>query len=138
MLHTTTSLLDRPVWQTLGKTVARLRRDIMALYYAARDPATPWYAKAVVACIVAYALSPIDLIPDFIPVLGWLDELILLPLALALAIRLIPPPVMAAARARAAVESSSPRPRSLLGAAFIVALWLAALALTIWMIRHAG
>lgn len=122
------------MWQTLRETATRLRRDTLALYYAARDPATPWYAKAMVLCIVAYALSPIDLVPDFIPVLGWLDELILLPLALALAIRLIPAPVMAAARLRAAAEADRPQRRSLAGAALVLSLWLATLALTVWII----
>jgi uncharacterized membrane protein YkvA (DUF1232 family) len=101
-----------------------IRRDIHALWLAARDPRTPWYAKALVFVIAAYALSPIDLIPDFIPVLGQLDELLLLPPAILLAVRLVPPRVMEEHRAAAARAQG--RPSSRAGAALIVALWLAA------------
>ena len=82
--------------------VAALRDETYALYVASRDPRTPWYAKLLVAAIVAYALSPIDLIPDFIPVLGQLDDLLLLPLGIALAIRLVPRAVLEEGRAEAA------------------------------------
>ena len=102
-----------------------LRRDVHALFLAARDPHTPWYAKAFALAIAAYALSPIDLIPDFIPVLGYLDEVILLPLAIALAIRMIPPAVMEEYRATA--RAAAERPVSRAGAALILALWLGAL-----------
>jgi uncharacterized membrane protein YkvA (DUF1232 family) len=108
----------------------RIKRDVHALWLAARDPRTPWYAKALALGIAAYALSPIDLIPDFIPVLGYLDELILLPLAIALAVRLVPPPVMAEHRAAAARAENRPTSRS--GAAFVIALWLLAAALLLW------
>jgi uncharacterized membrane protein YkvA (DUF1232 family) len=107
-----------------------IRRDVHALYLAARDPRTPWYAKAFALVIAAYALSPIDLIPDFIPVLGYLDELILLPLAIRLAIRLVPAEVMA--EHRAAALAAEHRPVSRAGAAGVMALWLAALALLLW------
>lgn len=108
-----------------------LRRDVHALWLAARDRRTPWYAKGLALLIAAYALSPIDLIPDFIPVLGLLDEVILLPLLIALAIRLVPPEVMVEHRAAAARAAA--RPRSRLGAALVVALWLlAAGALLLW------
>ncbi len=113
----------------------RLKRETIALYFAARDPSTPWHAKAFVGLIVAYALSPIDLVPDFIPVLGYLDEIVLLPLALTLAIRMIPAPVMCAARERAA-RQTEPRPRSRIGASIIVATWLAAAALGAWAIHR--
>jgi len=79
----------------------RLKNEITTLYLAARDPRTPWYAKAIIACVVAYALSPIDLIPDFIPVLGYLDDLLLLPLGIYLALKLIPAEVLIDARRRA-------------------------------------
>ena len=72
----------------------QLQAEVYALYLAYRDPRVPWYAKAVAACVVGYALSPIDLIPDFIPVLGYLDDLVLIPLGIALALRMIPPAVM--------------------------------------------
>jgi uncharacterized membrane protein YkvA (DUF1232 family) len=107
----------------------RLKAETLALYLAARDPRTPWYARLLVAGIVAYALSPIDLIPDFVPVLGLLDELVLLPLGIALALRLIPDQVMAEARARAQAELARARPRSRAAAAVIVAIWVAAIAL---------
>lgn len=109
----------------------------MALYFAARDPATPWYAKAFIAFVVAYALSPIDPIPDFIPVLGFVDEIILLPFALAFAIRLIPSSVMDAARIRASEEISGQRPRSYTAAVVIVMLWITAIVLTSWVVYRA-
>ncbi len=101
-----------------------LRRETLALYFALRDPRTPLLARIVAAAVVAYALSPIDLIPDFIPVLGMLDDLILVPLGIALCLRLIPSPVLAEARARA--SGSVMRPRSYVAAALIVIAWLAA------------
>ncbi|MBI0535191.1 DUF1232 domain-containing protein [Roseomonas sp. KE2513] len=109
----------------------RIRRDVHALYLAARDPRTPWYAKALALGIAAYALSPIDLIPDFIPVLGLLDEALLLPPAILLAVRLIPPEVMA--EHREAARRAASRPVSSAGAAMVVLLWLlAALVLLAW------
>jgi uncharacterized membrane protein YkvA (DUF1232 family) len=80
---------------------AELKRDVVALYSAARDPRVPWYAKVVALCIVAYAASPIDLIPDFVPILGYLDDLVILPLGIALAVRLIPAELLAEHRAAA-------------------------------------
>ena len=114
----------------------RLKSEITALYLAARHPATPWYAKALVIAIVAYALSPIDLIPDFIPVLGFLDELVLLPLAIALAVKLIPSQVLVECRTRAVeigrVDSKAGR----VGAVLIALLWVVAVALAgVWMYR---
>ena len=100
-----------------------LFRDVMALWLAARDPRVPLAARALAALVAAYALSPIDLIPDFIPVLGLLDDLVLLPCGLWLVLRLIPPATMADLRARAAQIS---RHRSRAGAASILMLWLAA------------
>ncbi len=100
-----------------------LKRDVVALWLAARDPRVPWYAKALAAAVAAYALSPIDLIPDFIPVLGLLDDLLLVPAGIWLAIRLIPPELMAELRHRAERQA---RPNSLAAAAAIVALWIAA------------
>lgn len=108
-----------------------IKRDVVALWIAARDPRVPWYAKAVCAAIAAYALSPIDLIPDFIPVLGYLDEAILLPLAILLAVRLVPPQLMAEFRAEADLRAE--RPVSRVAAAFIVILWIAAAALMLWL-----
>jgi uncharacterized membrane protein YkvA (DUF1232 family) len=107
-----------------------IRRDVHALWLAARDPRTPWYARALAVAIAAYALSPIDLIPDVIPVLGYLDEAILLPLALLAVIRMVPPAVMVECRAQA--EAAASRPVSRAGAAFIVAVWLAGAAALAW------
>lgn len=86
----------------LRDTGDRLQREVYALGLACRDPRVPWYAKALAAVIVAYALSPIDLIPDFIPVIGYLDDAILIPLGVALVLRMVPGEVMADCRARAA------------------------------------
>ena len=116
--------------QRLKKWARAIKRDVHALWLAARDPRTPWYAKAVALGIAAYALSPIDLIPDFIPVLGYLDDVILLPLAIMLAVRLVPPVVMAECRAIAIVAESKPVSR--VGVAFIVALWLLAAVALVW------
>ena len=102
---------------------AALKLDILVLYLAARDPRTPWAAKAIVAGIVAYALSPIDLIPDFIPVLGYLDDLILLPLGIYLALKIIPREVLADCRLLATTRKES-LARSWRAAMIIVALWL--------------
>src|SRR5512136_1678490 len=93
------------------KTKARvLKVQVYALYLAYRDPRTPWYAKAVAALVVGYAFSPIDLIPDFIPVLGYLDDLVLVPLGITLALKLIPAQVMAESRERASEIERSGKP----------------------------
>lgn len=102
----------------------RIKRDTHALYLACRDPRTPWYAKVFAAGVVAYALSPIDLIPDFIPVLGYLDDLILLPIGIALTVKLIPAAVMDEARAKAEIAARAPP--SLTAATVIVLIWLVA------------
>lgn len=98
------------------------KRDVLALWLARRDPRVPWPAKLLAALVAAYALSPIDLIPDFIPVLGQLDDLILIPLGIVLAVRLIPDDVLEELRGRAA---TSVRPRPLLGVTLIAATWVA-------------
>jgi uncharacterized membrane protein YkvA (DUF1232 family) len=99
-----------------------LKRDVGALWLAARDPRTPWAARLVALAVAGYALSPIDLIPDFLPVIGQLDDLIIVPLGIALAIRLVPPQLMAEFRARAV---AAPRPVSRLAAVLILLLWVA-------------
>ncbi len=104
--------------------VADLRREVVVLYLAVRDRRCPWYARALAAAVVAYALSPIDLIPDFIPVVGLLDDLVLVPLGLLAVRRLIPAAVLANARRRAETEGPSP-PASRLAGAAVIALWLA-------------
>jgi uncharacterized membrane protein YkvA (DUF1232 family) len=102
-----------------------LKTEIHALYLAAQDPRTPWYAKVLVSFVAAYALSPIDLIPDFIPVIGYLDDLIILPLGIFLAVRLVPAEVLAECRVRAAGAGSLPISR--VAAAVIIGLWIAGL-----------
>lgn len=109
----------------------RIKRDTYALFLAVRDPRTPWYAKVIAASVVAYAFSPIDLIPDFIPVLGYLDDVIIVPLGIVLAMKLIPAEVMAECRARADANRPSSKPRNYAGAAVVVALWILLAAISI-------
>lgn len=115
------------VWRQRART---LEREVYTLYFAYRDPRVPWYARVFVACVVAYVLSPIDLIPDFIPLLGYADELLLIPLAVTAARKMIPAAVMAESQARA--ERMSNKPVNRAGAAAIVALWIAVAAATAW------
>ena len=107
-----------------------IRRDVVAVWIAARDPRVPWYAKALALAVAAYALSPIDLIPDFIPVLGYLDDLIIVPLGILLVIKLIPAELMAEFRAEAARREAAPR--STVAAVVIVLTWIAAAGLLLW------
>jgi uncharacterized membrane protein YkvA (DUF1232 family) len=105
------------------KTWARqIKRDAVAVYLAARDPRTPWLAKCLALAVAAYALSPIDLIPDFIPILGYLDDLLIVPLGLLLVIRLLPPQVLTESREKA--DTLLSRPRSYLAATLMVGIWL--------------
>jgi uncharacterized membrane protein YkvA (DUF1232 family) len=114
-----------------AKTWARaLKRDVVALWLAARDPRVPLRAKIVAGAVAAYALSPLDLIPDFIPLLGYLDDLLLVPLGILLAIRLVPAALMAEFRLAAAERSG--RPVSRLGLAAILAIWLACIIFLVW------
>jgi len=123
--------------QRLRDWARRLQAETLALWFAARDDRTPWYAKLFVAAVVAYALSPIDLIPDFVPVLGLLDDVILIPIGVALALRMIPADVMAAARERARLALADPCPRSRVAAAVIVAIWIAGAALAALVVWRA-
>jgi uncharacterized membrane protein YkvA (DUF1232 family) len=113
-----------PILEDFNKHVRYLKRETYALYLAARHPATPWYAKLFVAGVVAYAFSPIDLIPDFIPVLGYLDDLLLIPLGIVIALKLIPPNVLAECRARAKELEASGKPVSRTAAVVIISIWL--------------
>ena len=127
------------VW-TIWKEKARaLRRETYAVYLACRDPRVPWYGRLLAACIVGYAFSPIDLIPDFVPVLGYLDDLILIPLGIALLLKVIPSEVMAECREKAAVAMASGKPTNWIAAGIIVAIWillaLAAVALTYRLLK---
>ena len=113
-----------------------LKEETLALHLAVRDRRTPWYAKALAGLVVLYAVSPIDLIPDFIPFLGSLDDLILVPLGIVVAIRLVPEPVMADCRMRAAhMNLQMGKTRAV--AVIVVLVWLALVALTIWLIWRA-
>lgn len=107
-----------------------LKRDVVALWLAARDPRVPWYAKLAAAAVAAHALSPIDLIPDFIPVLGYLDDLLIVPLGILLAVRLVPPDLMAQFRAEARRRETGPR--SLAGAIIIGAIWIIVALALLW------
>ena len=111
---------------------ATLKRDIVALWIAARDRRTPRLATSVAAGVAAYALSPIDLIPDFIPILGYLDDLLIVPAGIALAIHLIPAALMVEYRAEA--QRRSDRPRSVAAAFAITLVWIAAIAVTILLL----
>ena len=108
-----------------------LKRDVVAVYLAARDPRVPWYAKAVALVVAAYALSPIDLIPDFIPVLGYVDDLLLVPLGILLVRRLIPDELFA--EFRTAATAVSERPVSRVAAVVIMIVWLLAAGVVVWL-----
>ncbi|WP_077035972.1 YkvA family protein [Pelomonas sp. KK5] len=127
-------MCSQPLKTRLLAWARRLKRDGVALWFAARDRRTPWAVRALCAIVVGYALSPIDLIPDFIPVLGFVDDALLLPALIWLAIRLMPPALMAECRERAEawLQAGGAKPKSRAGAAAIVALWLAALGGFAW------
>jgi uncharacterized membrane protein YkvA (DUF1232 family) len=125
--------------ETWKRRARQLKAETYALYLAYRDRRTPWYARVFAACVVAYAFSPLDLIPDFIPVLGYLDDLILIPLGIALALKMIPPQVMADSRVRAQELLGQDHPRNWIAAAAIVTIWLALAALAVvLMVRAFG
>ena len=113
--------------KALRRWARQLKRDGVALWFACRHPQTPWYAKALGIFVVAYALSPIDLIPDFIPVLGYVDDVLLLPGLIWLAIRLTPGPVMAECRQQGGewMAREGTKPRSRLGIALVLGVWIA-------------
>lgn len=102
-----------------------MKGEAHALYLAMKDPRTPWYARAVAVIVVGYALSPIDLIPDPIPILGYLDDLILIPLGIMLVIKLIPPEVIRECRERAAADLSGKGPTSRVAGGVIICVWIA-------------
>jgi uncharacterized membrane protein YkvA (DUF1232 family) len=126
-----TGWLDR-----LKKRANGLKGDTYALYLAYRHPGVPWYAKAWAALVVAYAFSPIDLVPDFIPVLGYLDDLVLIPLGVGLAIRMVPTPIMSECRQQAQSYLSQAHPKSWQGALFIGLLWLLGVLAAGWIVMR--
>jgi uncharacterized membrane protein YkvA (DUF1232 family) len=112
-----------------------LEAETFSLYLAARHPETPWYAKLFVAGIVAYALSPIDLIPDFVPVLGYLDDLVLIPIGIAIAVKLVPSAVLWECRARARQVMQNGKPASRVAAGVIIFIWVAVAAMgLLWVL----
>ncbi len=117
------TLIDN--WKQQAK---HLKREAYALYLACRDPRVPWYARFLTACVVGYAFSPIDLIPDFIPILGYLDDLILVPLGIAAVLRIIPPVVMQECRSRAEELMKAGKPVSRVAGVVIIVIWL------IWLV----
>ena len=109
---------------TLKEKIQKIKRDLAAVYLAYKHPATPLYAKLVAIVVVGYALSPIDLIPDFIPLLGYLDDIILIPLGITLAIRLIPKDVMAECREKSADIFKDGKPKNWIAGGIIISIWI--------------
>lgn len=120
--------------ERLRRWARRLKEEVHALYLACRDPRVPVHARVFAAVVVAYAFSPIDLIPDPIPVLGYLDDLILVPLGIALAVRMIPPPVLAECREEARRSTGGAGPKSGAAAVAVVAVWLGLAALAVYLL----
>ena len=121
---------------TLRMWAKRIKRDGVTLWFAGKHPKTPWYAKALGLFVVAYALSPIDLIPDFIPVLGYVDDVLMLPSLIWLTLQLLPPDVLTECRghADAWMQTQGAKPRSMAWAVLVVALWLlVGSALWVWL-----
>jgi uncharacterized membrane protein YkvA (DUF1232 family) len=118
---------------------ARIKRDAVTLWFASKHPATPWTAKALGVFVVGYALSPIDLIPDFIPVVGYLDDVLLLPAMIWLAVRMVPEPVLIESRAQADdwMQKTGKKPVSRIGAVVIVGVWIAlGIGMWIWWLHR--
>jgi uncharacterized membrane protein YkvA (DUF1232 family) len=116
------------IWKQWARAI---KRDVHALYLAARDPRVPWHAKALAIAVAAYALSPIDLIPDFVPVLGYVDDLIIVPTGIALVVWLIPSEIMAQHRDMAIAAQN--RPVSRAAGVAIVTIWTVVIGLTLWV-----
>lgn len=124
--------------EKLRRWAKQIKRDGVTLWFAGKHPGTPWHAKALGVLVVAYALSPIDLIPDFIPVLGYVDDVLLLPALIWLTVKLLPSEVLVACRAQADdwIQSTGSKPSSRWGAALILLVWIAiGAALWVWFIR---
>ncbi len=123
------------ILEQLKLRAKKLKNETYALLLAFRHPQTPWYAKVVIGLVLFSAFSPIDLIPDFIPVLGYLDDIILIPAGIALSIKLIPPEVMADCRARAIEQGSSTKPKSWLAGALVIVVWIVLAVLVFLWVR---
>lgn len=120
--------------QSLKQLARKLKNDVYTVYLASKDSRTPWYTRLIAAIIVAYALSPIDLIPDAIPILGYLDDLILIPFGIWLVLKLIPPSVLAECRQLAEATKSQGKPKNWIAAGVIVAVWvLLGVLIVLWL-----
>jgi uncharacterized membrane protein YkvA (DUF1232 family) len=117
--------------------VRQLKTETYAIYLAYKDPRVPWYAKLFIAFVVAHTFSPIDLIPDFIPILGYLDDLVVTPLGIALALKMIPQDVLAECRAEAQATMGQDKPTNWIAAVVIIAIWLLVAALVITIVLRA-
>lgn len=122
------------IWKQWAK---RLKKETYTLYLAYKDPRTPWYAKVFAICVVGYAFSPIDLVPDMIPVLGYLDDLVLIPLGVALAVRMIPPDVLEECREKSEEAIKEGKPVNRFAAGVIIAIWVLLAALAVAMVLRA-
>ncbi|WNS81519.1 YkvA family protein [Domibacillus sp. DTU_2020_1001157_1_SI_ALB_TIR_016] len=121
----------------LKKWARQLKRQLFMLYFACRDPRVPWYAKLFTACVVAYAFSPIDLIPDFIPVLGYIDDILLVPLGIFFALKMIPKPVAADCEERAQKLMKDGKPKNWTAGVFVLLIWAAVLTwVGLWIWRR--
>jgi uncharacterized membrane protein YkvA (DUF1232 family) len=125
------------MFERLKSRARDLKNEAFAVYLAAKDPRTPWYAKALIFFVVAHTFSPIDLIPDFIPILGYLDDLIITPGGLWLAVRLIPPEVLAEARVRAATQGLDRRV-GYIGVGIIILVWIVILIGAVYLIKFSS
>ena len=112
------------ILERLKQQVRQLKIEILALNLACSDPRVPWYAKALAICVVGYAFSPIDLIPDFIPIVGYLDDLIIVPLGIMLVVKMIPPAVMAECRVKAQSAMSHSQPKNWIATGIILIIWV--------------
>jgi uncharacterized membrane protein YkvA (DUF1232 family) len=131
--HSTGLIIEFIVLQRAKQWAREIKRDVVAIWIASRDPRVPWYAKLLAAAVAAYALSPIDLIPDFVPVLGYLDDLVIVPAGILLIVQLIPPDLMD--EFRAAATRREGRPHSRVGAAIVVMMWIIGLGAIVGWLR---
>jgi uncharacterized membrane protein YkvA (DUF1232 family) len=115
--------MDIRSWKAKSK---QLKNDVYALYLASKHPKTPWYAKALAILIIGYALSPVDLIPDFIPVIGYIDDLLLIPAGISLLIRMIPKEILEECREKARSQSIGKKQINWIAGAIIILIWLSA------------
>ena len=109
-----------------------LKKETFAIYLAYKDPRVPWYAKLLAVCVVGYALSPIDLIPDPIPILGYLDDLVIVPLGIALVVRLIPPEILQECRQKAETAFCRGQPKNWIAGAIIIIIWIVVFVITMF------